>query len=324
MNLTPTPRGAISDIEDRQLPRHIRVLLVDDSPVGLRLMVRLLVHRDCEDLLLLLPVRNATQAIAAIAAEAPDLVVTDFEMPYMDGVELAKHVRSVFPAVRVIVTSECDQSGLATRAIRAGAHAFCTKSQLTDVIGWELEEIWRRRAKQEIGGRAIRPGIPEKREHLESTSTVPAHSAQFLRSWKEIANYCRASVRTVQRWERDFQLPIHRMRTSAGVRIVAVESELGQWLLQSISVGQELSMVGSPPRPQRLNEQVPGSPGLLHSWKDIASHLAVSVREAQRWERELGLPIRRVKIKTGVAVFAVKPELDQWLDSRQLEETPRS
>jgi hypothetical protein len=31
----------------------------------------------------------------------------------------------------------------------------------------------------------------------------------------------------------------------------------------------------------------------LHSWKQIAAHLGVNVRTAQKWERERGLPVRR-------------------------------
>jgi hypothetical protein len=35
-------------------------------------------------------------------------------------------------------------------------------------------------------------------------------------------------------------------------------------------------------------------PRSLTSWKEIAQHLGVNVRTAQKWERERGLPVRRV------------------------------
>jgi hypothetical protein len=55
---------------------------------------------------------------------------------------------------------------------------------------------------------------------------------------------------------------------------------------------------------------------ILRSWKEIARYLAVSVRAAQRWEQELGLPVLRMGIKLGVAVVAFKCDLDEWLRSK--------
>jgi len=52
---------------------------------------------------------------------------------------------------------------------------------------------------------------------------------------------------------------------------------------------------------------------ILHSWKEIAQHLAASVRTVQRWEREYNLPVSRLQTKKGSTVFAFKPDLEHWL-----------
>ncbi len=52
---------------------------------------------------------------------------------------------------------------------------------------------------------------------------------------------------------------------------------------------------------------------LLTSWKEIATHLGKSVRTAQRWERELGLPVRRPGQHPSGIVLADPAELDSWL-----------
>lgn len=49
----------------------------------------------------------------------------------------------------------------------------------------------------------------------------------------------------------------------------------------------------------------------LDSWKEIADYLRRSVRTAQRWEREAGLPVRRVSAAQS-AVYAFREELDGW------------
>jgi len=53
--------------------------------------------------------------------------------------------------------------------------------------------------------------------------------------------------------------------------------------------------------------------GRLDSWKDIAGYLRRDVRTAIRWEKEKGLPVRRVPGGQRQAVFAYITELDAWL-----------
>ncbi|HKW68736.1 MAG TPA: hypothetical protein VJP04_15690 [Terriglobales bacterium] len=53
---------------------------------------------------------------------------------------------------------------------------------------------------------------------------------QMLRSWKEIARHMGASVRTVQRWESEFQLPVRRIEARRGAVVFAFPAELENWL----------------------------------------------------------------------------------------------
>lgn len=63
---------------------------------------------------------------------------------------------------------------------------------------------------------------------------------------------------------------------------------------------------------------------VLNSWKEVAAYLGRGVRTVQRWERELGLPVRRPRGKDRSAVIALKPELDHWLQKTPNHETKRS
>jgi len=51
----------------------------------------------------------------------------------------------------------------------------------------------------------------------------------------------------------------------------------------------------------------------LSGWKEIGQHLRRSPRSAQRWERELGLPVKRVRTAHGQVVYASRAELDAWM-----------
>lgn len=58
---------------------------------------------------------------------------------------------------------------------------------------------------------------------------------------------------------------------------------------------------------------------LLNSWKEIAAHLNRGIRTAQRWERDLHLPVRRPRGKTRSPVVALRAELDEWMARAPLQ-----
>jgi hypothetical protein len=58
----------------------------------------------------------------------------------------------------------------------------------------------------------------------------------------------------------------------------------------------------------------------LSGWKEIASHLGKGVRTAQRYERLLGLPVRRPAGKPSGSVVATKAELDGWVKASPIRE----
>lgn len=56
--------------------------------------------------------------------------------------------------------------------------------------------------------------------------------------------------------------------------------------------------------------------GRFTGWKEIAGYLGKSVRTVQRWERELGLPVRRIQATGGEIVYASRDEIESWLVRR--------
>ena len=58
---------------------------------------------------------------------------------------------------------------------------------------------------------------------------------------------------------------------------------------------------------------------ILNSWKEIAVYLGRGIRTVQRWEIDLGLPVRRPRGKARSAVIALKAELDSWLSGSHKE-----
>jgi len=61
-----------------------------------------------------------------------------------------------------------------------------------------------------------------------------------------------------------------------------------------------------------------GKAKALTSWNEIADYLGKGVRTVQRWERQLGLPIKRMDGSPKQAVLAWQQELDKWLHQRMV------
>lgn len=64
-------------------------------------------------------------------------------------------------------------------------------------------------------------------------------------------------------------------------------------------------------------------PQFLSGWKEIANHLGKGVRTVQRYERELGLPIRRPARKAMGSVLATVAELDAWVMASPIRDSSR-
>lgn len=64
-------------------------------------------------------------------------------------------------------------------------------------------------------------------ENVRGTRISP--NEELLRSWKDIANYMGTCVKTVQRWERQHDLPVRRVTRSRGAMVFALKSEMDAW-----------------------------------------------------------------------------------------------
>ena len=68
----------------------------------------------------------------------------------------------------------------------------------------------------------------------------------ILTSWKEIAQYMGKGVRTVQRWEQDFGLPVRRPKGSDKKAVLARPSDLDSWLALRCGTRVECQRTANP------------------------------------------------------------------------------
>jgi DNA-binding NarL/FixJ family response regulator len=109
-------------------PREINVVVVDDSAPARTMLARLLAPY--------LHIRIAGQAengsdgFALAASLRPDLVITDLQMPGLNGLQLVELLRQKYPLIRSLVTSVHDSPTCQAASLRHGADAFISKQCL--------------------------------------------------------------------------------------------------------------------------------------------------------------------------------------------------
>jgi CheY-like chemotaxis protein/anti-sigma regulatory factor (Ser/Thr protein kinase) len=77
---------------------------------------------------------DGNDALQSILADPPLLVVTDLQMPEMNGLELVAAVKSGAPSVPVILTTSQGSEEIAAKALREGASSYVPKRDLNSAL----------------------------------------------------------------------------------------------------------------------------------------------------------------------------------------------
>lgn len=128
----------------------IRTVLAEDQAMVLGALAALLALEG--DIEVVAQAPDGKAALEAVLEHAPDVLVTDIEMPGMTGLELAAEVRERGLPTRVVILTTFARAGYLRRALDAGAGGYLLK----DAPAAELADALRR---VHAGGRAIDPAL---------------------------------------------------------------------------------------------------------------------------------------------------------------------
>lgn len=128
----------------------ITVVVAEDQVMVLGALSALLsIERDIE---VVGRAADGREALALVTRLAPDVLVTDIEMPEMSGLDLAAAIRAAGLATRIVMLTTFARPGYLRRALDAGVSAYLLKDSPSD----KLAEAIRRVA---AGGRVIDPQL---------------------------------------------------------------------------------------------------------------------------------------------------------------------
>ncbi|MBS3906252.1 MAG: sigma-54-dependent Fis family transcriptional regulator, partial [Syntrophaceae bacterium] len=138
--------------------RKERILIVDDTPNTLEVLQRNLTSQGYQTFI----ASHAAEAIKILDVTPIDLVVTDFKMPGVSGLDLIRHVRENFKKTEVMMITGYPTVEGAVEAVKKGAEEYLVKpftdEELLSAISRTLDKLRLRMiTKAPLMGRASAP-----------------------------------------------------------------------------------------------------------------------------------------------------------------------
>jgi DNA-binding NarL/FixJ family response regulator len=109
--------------------KNVRLLIADDDEQILRFLSNVL----SDDFCIVGTVSNGNALIAAAVALHPHIILTDIDMPDMNGLDAIRQLEGVMPDSKVIVLTGHEEPEFAEAALAAGASAFLIKNGVPDL-----------------------------------------------------------------------------------------------------------------------------------------------------------------------------------------------
>ncbi|MBM81448.1 MAG: response regulator receiver protein [Planctomycetaceae bacterium] len=103
------------------------ILVVDDSGMDRRLAGGLLEKQTDWTIIF---AKDGRDALHQIELHVPDIVITDLQMPNLDGLELVEAIRNDYPLIPVILITAKGSEEIAVRALQKGAASYVPKRRM--------------------------------------------------------------------------------------------------------------------------------------------------------------------------------------------------
>ncbi len=114
------------------------VLVVEDSAVDRKLVGGLLEKNSEYNVIY---AENGKAALKQLELHVPDIIVTDLQMPEMDGLQLVRAVKSEYPLIPVVLITAQGSEEIAVSALRSGAASYVSKKRLAQDLPETIKRV---------------------------------------------------------------------------------------------------------------------------------------------------------------------------------------
>ncbi len=167
-------------------PAELRTILADDDPLARRVIRDTL---QAAGITVVAEAANGREAVELAAFYRPDVVLMDYMMPEVDGIEATRRLRELAPEVRVIILTGAGDEDLGLRGLGAGASGYLTKDVELSALPRALRGA---RAGEAAISRRLAMRLVERyrREHAGRQGLRPIQSPLTDREWEVVDLLC--------------------------------------------------------------------------------------------------------------------------------------
>ena len=110
----------------------VRILIVDDNPAVRRYLRAVLEQH--EEWRVCGEARTGAEGLRAVAEVRPDVILLDYQMPDLNGVDVARQISELFPAIPILMVTLHLSRQLAEAARKVGVRGACAKQDIGSVV----------------------------------------------------------------------------------------------------------------------------------------------------------------------------------------------
>ncbi|HEY6768885.1 MAG TPA: response regulator transcription factor [Candidatus Sulfotelmatobacter sp.] len=110
----------------------VRILVVDDNPAVRHYLRAILEQQSAWKVVE--EARTGGEALQLVKSSLPDLVVLDFQMPDLNGLDVAQQIAALFPKIPILLVTIHLSTQLAEAARRIGVRGACAKTDVGSIV----------------------------------------------------------------------------------------------------------------------------------------------------------------------------------------------
>jgi DNA-binding NarL/FixJ family response regulator len=123
------------------MKKKINIIIVDDHQMFLEGLSALLENID--DFKIIESCKNGKMVFPVIKQHPIDIIVTDINMPDMDGIELSKKIKHEYPAIKTLILSTHSDINMIQKCINHGVDGYLLKNAEKEELIVALKEIYK-------------------------------------------------------------------------------------------------------------------------------------------------------------------------------------
>jgi DNA-binding NarL/FixJ family response regulator len=123
------------------MKEKIKLAIAEDDIAYRKILIQSLqLYR--RNIKIIIEVSDGEELIKLVETQMPDVILLDFQMPFMDGLKTTKFLSDKYPHLKILILTVHNDEALLLQLIAAGAHGFLSKNLSVKEIARKIQLVY--------------------------------------------------------------------------------------------------------------------------------------------------------------------------------------